>query len=71
MSGKKAKMDYLCAPCCAKQDAARKVLFLEITDHTCFGLFGEESDLDWPETMWLDDIVANLKAAVEKAEKAL
>jgi hypothetical protein len=54
--------DYLCAPCCAKQDAARFALagpaLLALDD------IGTAS-------VWLDDIVDQLEAALQKAKEAL
>jgi hypothetical protein len=50
--------DYLCNPCCAKQDAAQTEL-LHAMDTAA--IRGE----------WLDDIVENLEAEIEKAKEAL
>jgi hypothetical protein len=50
--------DYLCAACCAKQDAAQTEL-LHAMDTSA--IQGE----------WLDDIVAKLETALEKAKESL
>jgi hypothetical protein len=56
------RVDYLCNPCCAKQDAARESLKSFVTTI--------EFQLRWSE-LWLDDIVDKLKTAMERAEEAL
>jgi hypothetical protein len=52
--------DYLCSPCFAKQDAATVELMYKI----------DPEDLLTP-SIWLDDIVAKLEEAVEKAKESL
>lgn len=60
-------LDYLCAPCCAKQDSAQKMLVLEIgAMWSKIPAIHTSSD-----AIWLDDIVDKLEAALEKAKEAL
>lgn len=65
--------EYLCSLCCGRQDAARRVLGVSVTDQLQFRLFAGASEEYpyWPERLWFDDIVESLKAAIEKAEEAL
>jgi hypothetical protein len=65
--------DYLCIPCCAKQDTARKELGMSITDLMCLTLFTSGDGLGqyWPSRIWLDEIIDKLETALEKVKEAL
>jgi hypothetical protein len=62
-TGPTRAVGYLCAPCCAKQDAAQKTLHLRISTLDDGGIFRSDA--------WLDDIVAKLDEALERAKEAL
>jgi hypothetical protein len=67
--------DYLCAPCCAKQDAARRTLDESLADQLRVVRFihaqSNETIPTWPASEWLDDIVDQLEAALQKAKESL
>jgi hypothetical protein len=52
------RYDYLCSPCCAKQDAAQTELL-------------HAMDTSAMQGEWLDDIVAKSEEAIEKAKESL
>jgi hypothetical protein len=54
--------DYLCSPCCDKQDAASSTL-----TEGALKIIGEAI----LRKEWLDDIVAKLEEAIDKAREAL
>jgi hypothetical protein len=63
LCGNRTRTEFLCAGCCAKQDAAANKLEASINEITPLPLR--------PPKFWLDDILEKLEAATEKAREAL